>query len=127
MSNTQTIFNLESLSDFFSEHNIFYIQSEITRLIFEFYSSKKVVVPSDNIHGVMIHVHEHWGRRTMTLDQLNSTVIFEIVQDFKNHLTSQRTSNYYLNNEYTLMTQRKSLNTYKMNPRSRSIQFHSIF
>lgn len=127
MSNTQTIFNLESLPGFFSEYNILYVQSEITRLISEFYTSKKVMVPLDNIHGVMIHIHEHWGRRTMTLDQINNTVIFEIVQDFKNHLTSQRTSNYYLNNEYTLMTQRKSLNTYKMNPRSRSMQFQTTF
>ena len=129
MSNTQTISNQGCLPGYFTDNNISKIQKEISKRISLFYSSKTVIIPRDNIVGVMIHVHEHWGKRTMSIEQLNETVIHDLAQEFKNHLYHQRTSNYYLNNEYSLNrnAQNKSLNTYKMNPRARGVQFQKTF
>ena len=127
MTNTQTISKDGNLPYFFTEKNQHFIQNEISKQISTFYSNQRVVVPLDNIYGVMIHIHEHWGARTKTLTEINDVIINELTQDFKNHISSQRTSNYYLNNEYSLMTNQKSLSTYRMNPRSREVQFNKTF
>lgn len=127
MSNTQTISGQGRLPGFFTNENIAYLQQQISDEIATFYKASKVLVPAENIEGVMIHTHESWGPRMMILKDVNSVVVSEIVSMFKSHLNTQQTSDYLLNNEYEFRTRIRSMDTYRMNPRARSVQFQNTF
>ncbi len=127
MANTQTISGEGRLPGFFTPQNIQNLQEQITGEISLFHTSQKVVIPAENIEAMMIYIHEHWGKRAMTLREANASVVHQAVNMFKNHLKTQRVSDYYLENEYKLKTEKRRMDTYKMNPRARSVQFQTTF
>ena len=133
MSNTQTITGGGCIHGFFTEENKKLLQNKITLRISQFYTQKTVIVPIDNIYGTMIHFHEstsmHLHKRGGGLDMLNNIVIEDFVQEFKNHLRKNTTSNYYLDNEYTHIknSHEKSFTSYRLNDRARKVQFQTTF